>query len=250
MEENQRGKILPSVKKYILLSLILSVLVVFGYVIAGNPYVLFLLPLVIFISLHYSNIWGILKRLKYGIPVIIFALILQAVVLTPITYSDPGTLHYSNNSGESFNLTFSPYTASDGNFTIYANFSGLPGGHFKPVITVYSVFLGFINTVINKSLNNVSETSGFYNLSYNLGKLPSGAMETEITLNYTNMNVSTGFVRGPINLPEYSYLFFIFTNYVFLYFFITLLYIVGLFIARSVSNASRFRSQMRNQQNK
>ena len=76
-----------------LLALVPSILIVLIFIfVTALLYIIFLIPIIIFIAAHYTDTWGMKKRLKYAIPVFVLLLLIQTLILTPVSYENPGIL--------------------------------------------------------------------------------------------------------------------------------------------------------------
>ncbi len=222
---------------FFIIAVIPSVIFELLYIYFGLYEMLFAIPLSIFVSLHYTGYWGIKVRLKHGIPVIIVLWILFTAIAVPISYVNINTISEPTTHNGSVVVGISPYTGYNSTHDIYANFTGLsPNVTFHPSFTIYTS-PDFQNQSYI-SFQNATAPHGYMNLSHTFTNLPAGTYYVVATLNYSKGNITTGFVRGPINQDEFSYTLFLLYNYIPLFGLITILYIAGLFIARSLSNSA------------
>ena len=222
---------------FFIFAVIPSVIFELLYIYFGLYELLFAIPFSIFISLHYTGYWGIKVRLKHGIPVIIILWILFTAIAVPVSYVNTTTITEPTTSHGSVMVGISPYTGYSSTHDIYANFTGLATNvTFHPSLAIYSA-PDFQNQSY-VSFQNTTASHSYLNLSHSFTNLPAGTYYVVATLNYSKGNITTGFIRGPINQGEFSYTLFMLYNYIPLFGLIAILYIAGLFIARSLSNSA------------
>ncbi len=216
----------------------LGVIILYIYVTA-LVYIIFLVPVILFFSVHFSDTWGVKKRLKYGIPILIILLVLQAVMMTPVMYADPGTLQGTTPGDSNFTINISPYSGTFHSFTVNATFNGLNESYsYKPVFLLYSSgeFLNLTDQVV---LKNITALSGTISLSEHFSNISTGDYYVDVILNYSQGNVTTGFVRGPIIFPEIEFTLSLVLNYVFLYVILAIIFIAIVLFSKSISKSQR-----------
>ena len=224
---------------FVIGALVPSVIFELLYVYLGLYEVLFFIPFAIFISLHYTGYWGIRVRLKMGLPIIVAAWLIFVGIAVPV--SDVNVSSFSEPTINHGNVTvgISPYVGFNSTHYVYANFTGLPTNvTFHPEIYLFTS-PDYLNQSY-VSFNNTKAPKGYVNISHEFTNIPAGSFYFEAKLNYTGgSNYSTGFVRGPINQGELSYTYSMVVDYIPLFLgLILILYIAGLFIAKSISNSA------------
>lgn len=212
-------------------------------------YVIFAIPIIFFLAMHYTDTWGFKKRMKYGIVFFIILLVVQSLLMTPVVFSDPGTMEGHTPGDSNFTINISPYSGSFHNFTVNASFHGLnTSTTFEPVFLLYNSgeFLNLTDTVF---LKNATAENGTISVTHSFSNIRSGDYYVEVTLNYSTPagdgNVTTGFVRGPILYPEYQFTFSLMLNYVVLYTLLGIIFVVIGIFSMSISRSQRKVSQYR-----
>ncbi len=228
---------------FLLFAIVPSIIFEILFIFIGLYELLFAIPVVIFISIHYTGIWGFKKRLKYGFAAIIILLIAMVLIMTPVTYQSPGVLKFQTQGDSSISMEISPYTGYSNSHLIYANFTGLnKTTEYKPVIVI--VDATSLSNVSYYVMQNTTPTHGYINVSHTFTNIPSGEYFVIVNLNTTKGNVTTGFIKGPINENIYSYGEYLLYSYSFLFILLLgIIYIAGLLIARSLSNSAAYRRE-------
>ncbi len=210
-------------------------------------YVIFLIPIIIFLAMHFSDTWGFKKRLKYAIVFFVVLLVAQSLLMTPVVYSDPGTLEGHTIGDSNFTINISPYSGSFHNFTVDVTFNGLNNTTtFAPIVCLYNSG-EFLNLTDSYHLQNETPSQGSISISHSFYNIPEGDYYVEVNLSTTTgkYNVTTGFVRGPILYPEYVFSFSLMLNYVLLYTLLGIVFVVIAIFSLSVSKSQRKVSQYR-----
>jgi hypothetical protein len=193
--------------------------------------------------MYFTGTFGIKKRLKYGIPIILLIMVIQVLVMTPVTFNSPGVLKGESPGDTSFYINISPYNGDHNSYAVNATFYGLNESHlYKPYFILYSSST-FLNVTQDVNLTNITTSNGIINTHYNFQNVKGGDYYVEVTLNYTSPspggNVTTGFVRGPIDYSESAFVLSLFLNYTLLYLILFIMYIAFIFVGRSMGKSSR-----------
>ncbi len=226
------------------MSIIPSIIVILAFIyIPSLIYSIFLIPAILFIAMHYTDTWGFLKRLKYGIPLLIVLLLIQTAFLTPAVYTNPGTLHGTSIDNTNFTANFSPYSGIHDAYTINVTFSDLnPAVEYHPYIFEYRSGTT-LNLSDRISLQNITAPDGVFNLSQTFYNLQGGDYYTLVVLNFTTAtasgNVTTGYIRGPIVYSEPVFAMYMLSDYVLLYSLLGFIYIIFLLFSKSISSSQR-----------
>ncbi len=212
-------------------------------------YVIFAIPIIFFLAMHFTNTWGFKKRMKYGIVFFIILLVVQSLLMTPVVFSDPGTLEGHTPGDSNFTVNISPYSGAYHNFTVNASFSGLNSTTtFMPVFLLYNSG-EFLNLTDRVFLKNMTPVDGSISVSQSFSNIRSGDYYVEVNLNYTTStgagNVTTGFVRGPILYPEYQFTLSLMLNYIVLYTLLGIIFVIIGIFSVSISRSQRKVSQYR-----
>ena len=227
-----------------LLSIAPSILIIIAFIfVTALLYIVFLIPVAIFIAAHYTDTWGMKKRLKYALPIFVLLLLVQTVILTPVSYENPGILQGKTPNDSRFSVYISPYSSIHPNYSVNATFYGVSTNHtYKPYFLLYSSG-EFLNLTCKVSLKNVSAGNGTVAVNYTFNHLHYGDYYVEVILNFTSPqgggNVTTGFVRGPIVYSENDFALSLLLNYTPLYVLLIVVFIVFLIFSRSISNSRR-----------
>ncbi len=227
-----------------LLALVPSILTVLIFIfVTALLYIIFLIPIIIFIAAHYTDTWGMKKRLKYAIPVFVLLLLIQTLILTPVSYENPGILKGKTPNDSHFSVYISPYSGVHSQYSVNATFYGLNTSHsYKPYFMAYSSG-EFLNLTCKVSLQNVTTSDGVIAVNYTFNHLHDGDYYVEVILNYTHSNrgynVTTGFVRGPIVYSENIFALSLLLNYTPLYALLIVIFIIFLLFSKSISNSKR-----------
>lgn len=227
-----------------LLAIIPSILVILFFIyVSALLYIVFLIPIIILIAVHYTDTWGMKKRLKYAIPIFILLLLIQTLILTPVSYNNPGTLQGKTPYDSKFTINISPYSGVYKNYNVSTTFYGVSNSiSYKPYFLAYSSG-EFLNLTCKHSLSNVTTTNGIVAVNYTFKNLHDGDYYVEVILNFTSPgksgNITTGFVRGPIVYSENMFALSLLLNYAPLYTLLTVIFLVFLLFSKSISNSRR-----------
>ncbi|MGP6207274.1 hypothetical protein ACNF42_04490 [Cuniculiplasma sp. SKW3] len=248
VEQEKRESVREIIKKhqlpfFLIISIVPSVLFEILFIFIGLYELLFAIPLVIFIGIHYTGIWGFKNRLKYGFAIIIVLLFAMVLIMTPITYQSPGILKFQTSGDSSIEMDISPYNGYSQTHLIYANFSGLnKNTTYKPVIIIIGA--SSLSNVSYYVMKNTTAPEGYLNVSHTFNNIPEGQFFVVVNLNTTKGNITTGFIKGPINSNIYSYGTYLLYSYSFLFILLLgIIYIAGLLVARSLSNSAAYRRE-------
>jgi hypothetical protein len=228
---------------FFIIAIVPSILFEILFIFIGLYELLFAIPLVIFIGIHYTGIWGFKNRMKYGFAVIIILLLAMVLIMTPITYQNPGILKFQTSGDSSIKMDISPYNGYSSTHQIYANFSGLNKSTvYKPVIIV--VGASSLSNVSYYVMKNTTAPDGYVNVSHTFTNIPEGQFFVVVNLNTTRGNITTGFIKGPINSNIYGYGTYLLYSYSFLFILLLgIIYIAGLLVARGLSNSAAYRRE-------
>lgn len=234
-----------------LLALALSILVTFASIyIIGE--LMFLVPVVTFFAFHYTKLYKIKIRLLGGTIVFLIVAILSTGILTHTLYNSQPTYHAVFNDGTTANTSVSPYSGSSSQYTYTMLI--VPNGTFDYNSLELNINDPSGNVAAIKYSNMTHQNFTGNNtelLTYTFSGITSSGIYTYNLTAQKNGTISTVAISGPLNTSELNVFSQLVTTYLiydmFLY---EIIFIVGIFIGRSIGNSRRYREQSRSPGNK
>ncbi len=179
---------------------------------------IFLIPVVIFLLMHYLNMYKFKPRFFGGIVVLFVALIIVSGVYSNLLYTSNG-IESENVGNTSIETAITPYSGihSNYNITIITNYTGaLSSSHLRITSSGYNKTIGY------SSLHPEIKNNKTY-MYYNAKNLPTGLY----VVNYTISKNITMEVEGPIKVSGFT----LFEYYIYAIAFKYMLSIGALYIA-------------------
>ncbi|BAB59327.1 TVG0190639 [Thermoplasma volcanium GSS1] len=214
---------------------ILSILI--GYLVSYVPslfLIVFLVPIVILVLMHYFGLYGLRKRLLYGTVIVILAALLISSAESQVYYSSEHPITATYDNGISATATVSPFSGimPSYNFSItIVNYEHLSSQNFS--LTIASPTFTLNETSLN-SIAKGSDITLYYDVP--AGHLPLGIYNYSFHFaNYTltgpgpiNTNLGTWIADSVISV---SFLYFIYYEIILL---------AGIFLMRSIDHSRSY----------
>ena len=183
----------------------------------------FLIPVVIFLLMHYLNMYKFKPRFFGGVAILLVALIIVSGVYSNSLYTANG-IEKENVDNTSIETAITPYSGihSNYNITIITNYTGsLNSSHLRITSS------GYNHTINYNSLHSERKNNKTY-MYYNAKNLPVGLY----VVNYTISKNITMEVEGPIEVSGFTLFEYFIYAIAFKYMLsIGVLYIAGISIA-------------------
>ncbi len=220
-----------------IISIIASVILIYASLFISEI-LLFMVPVAVFIVMHYTKMYRIKTRILGSLMIFIIVAILAAAIFSDNVYSYQQLPISSTSSFGTITTYVTPFSGvnKDYNFTMVVNASSPVNiGEFDPTINITN---GATNLVIHASqINHINKSASDYVFYYNSDNLSAGIYTYNFSLN-SSLYISNG--QGPINTYETTYFEDNIPSYVISDLVIfELIFLIGVFLARSISNSRR-----------
>lgn len=225
------------------IGLLLSLLVVMGAVYIYGE-LMFLVPVVIFFSFHYTKLYKLLLRFLGGTIVVIIVAFIATGFLTHAVYTSNLTYDAIFSDGSHVYASVTPYSGSASQYT-YSLYV-VPNGTFNYSSldlnihgeNGYSVTVPYSNLTVEQTYAGNNSEKLTYVFS---GISAEGVYSYNLTAQ-KNGTIYTPEISGPLNTSEFVVYKDLIPSYVVYYIIIyELIYVVGLFVARSIGNSRKYR---------
>ena len=220
-----------------IISIIASVILIYASLFISEI-LLFMVPVAVFIVMHYTKMYGIKTRILGSLMIFIIVAILAAAIFSDNVYSYQQLPISSTSSFSTITTYVTPFSGvnRDYNFTMVLNTtSPVDLSNIHPVLNITN---GATNLVYHGSqIRNISKSPNDYVFYYNSDNLSAGIYTYNFSLN-SSLYISNG--QGPINTYETTYFEDNIPSYVISDLIIfELIFLIGVFLARSISNSRR-----------
>ncbi|WP_287954575.1 hypothetical protein [Acidiplasma sp.] len=228
----KHGKILVPV-----ISTVISILIfVMALYVPEAIILVFAIPVIIFILMHYSGIYRFKPRFFGGLIVLIIMLLVVAGIYSTDFYHSSGVTTTSENQTY-METIISPFTQTSGyyNITVKTNYTG----------NINSSYINIVSSNYNKIYNYSSgehETIGSYRLTYYHIKLPPGLYTVYFNISKKLYMESI----GPVNVSAFTlYVYYIYAMADKYIIFLGILYIAGISIAYFMQKGNLNNNQLK-----
>ncbi len=236
------------------LAVIFSVLASLLAIYTVSVLIFILVPAVTFFTFHYTKLYKMKLRLLGSLIVFIVVMLITVGMLTSIVYYSQPTYKTQflnsngNETGSTILASVTPYSGTSQSFTF--NFYIVPNGTFDYNSLNLNIkeVNGQLTTVHYSQMHAQTFTGNLTERLTYTTSLPAGLYSYNLTTN-TNGTLSTPSISGPLNssfLVVYEYL--LPTYAVFYTIIFELVFLIGIFVGRSVSNSRRYSQQRPPQQ--
>lgn len=209
---------------------------------------MFLVPVITFFTFHYTKLYRFKLRLLAGAIVFIVIAFVATGVLTSAVYNAHPTYTTQFTDGSTVNATVSPYsgTSQSYTYTIYVT----PNGTFDFNSLTLNIHGngGFTKIVSYSEMTNQTFAGNdTHKLTYLDTSLASGVFSYNLTAQ-KNGTIYTPEISGPLNTSEFVVYTYLLPTYAIYYLIVfELVYVAGLFIARSIAGSRKYREQQQQQ---
>lgn len=157
---------------------------------------IFSIPVVIFLAMHFFGMYKFKPRLFGGIVILLVVLMISAGIYSTYVY-DLNGVTTSDINGTSLQTSITPFSGVDNNYniTITTNYTGSLNNSY---LYIYSS--GIYNETVHYSDLNHTKKDNITTMYYDT-KLPSGLYDTNYTINKTLTITSA----GPVNVPRLTF---------------------------------------------
>jgi hypothetical protein len=220
-----------------------------------------LIPVAVFLVMHYLNFWGVKKRVVYGFAIFVVVSLVGSAMWAGILYENlyhnsnevSGPLYAPNqaisskiNPGIYAYANETPYLTSSTSYNItivMTNASTVPSGNYWLRIQGFST--GFSDNVSKANLTTVVKGNGTVIVYYNLKEALNPDLYVYTFYITANNNSISGL--GPLLYFPYSsaLVIMIYKYFVGDIILFGLIFAVGIFIGRSIENAKKVRTPSR-----
>ncbi len=225
-----------------LIAFILSALVTLAAVYLYGE-LMFLVPVVTFFSFHYTKLYRFKLRILGGTIVFILVAFTATGLLTHAIYTSEPTYHTVFSDGSNVYSQVTPYSGSSSQYTYTIHV--IPNGTFNYDSLDLNIHgaNGFNVTVpYDKMQNQTFSGNNTETLTYVFTGITANGVYSYNLTAQKNGTIFTPEISGPLNTSEFSIFTYLLPTYAIYYLIIfELVYIAGLFIARSISNSRGYR---------
>lgn len=202
---------------------------------------MFLVPVVTFFSFHYTKLYRFKLRILAGTMVFIIVAFLATGLLTHAIYTSQPVYKTNFTDGSNVTASVSPYSGSSQQYTYTILVT--PNGTFdfnSLDLNIHGAG-GYSKVVTYSEMTNQTFTGNTtQKLTYTFDAPNSNVYSYNLTAQ-KNGTIATPEISGPLHSSELTVYTYLLPTYAIYYLLIyELIFIVGLFIARSISNSKRY----------
>ena len=219
-----------------LIAIIISIPVVFMAIYIYGE-IIFLVPVISFLSFHYTKLYRIKKRILGSIVIFLAVAFIFTGIYSDVAYYSSPVYHTTLSDGSSVTASVSPYSGTGGSYNF--SFTISPNGTLQYSSVELNISSGQTFKMIPYSKLNPALSNGSEHFYYIAKGLPEGIYQFNITAQ-KNGTITTQDMSGPINAPVYYLIEALLPVYSTIYIvYFELIFITGIFIGRSISNSMR-----------
>lgn len=201
---------------------------------------MFMVPVVTFFSFHYTGLYKFKLRLLAGAIVFIVVAFVATAFLTHAIYNSDPVYKTSFTDGSNVTASVSPYsgTSSQFTYTIYI----IPNGSFDFNSLDLNIHAagGYSKTIAYSEMTNSTFANGSREITYIYDAPNTNVYSYNLTAQ-KNGTIFTPEISGPLHSSEFTVYTYLLPSYALYYLMIyELIFVIGLFIARSISNSKRY----------
>lgn len=211
-------------------------------------YLIFLVPVVTFFTFHYTKLYRLKLRLLAGVIVFIVVALISVGILTSVVYASQPTYstqflnENGNETGSTILASVTPYSGSSATYTYH--FYIVPNGTFDyNSLNLNIAKSGGGITTVNYSQMTIKNFTGnnTEDLTYVLDNPGPGLYSYNLTVSSSNGVLHTPSASGPFSASVFVVYLNLVPFYGFIYIAIYgLVFLAGVFMARSISNSRRY----------
>ena len=208
--------------------------------------IIFLVPVVTFFSFHYTKLYRLKLRILASFIVFIVVAFVAVALLTNVVYSSQPTYktqflnEHGNLTGSDVLASVTPYSGSSQSYTF--QFYIMPNGtlNYNSInLNIAEVSGKTVVVHFSEMVNQTYSGNNTLKLTYTTG-LGTGIYSYNLTAQ-SSEPLHTPNISGPINSPFYVLYGYLLPTYAVYYLIIfELVFVAGVFIARSISNSRRY----------
>ena len=209
---------------------------------------MFLVPVVTFVTFHYTGLYRLRLRLLGGTIVFIIVAFLATGLLTNAVYHAHPTYqtYFTNGTSAMGNVTatVTPYSGQSPSYVYHIYITPNGSLDFNTVeLNIHQLGGVTINVQYAQMQNTTFPLNNTVELTYTLTNPGAGIYSYNLTAQ-KNGTIYTPEISGPLNTPFFSVYVYILPTYAIYYLIIfELIFVVGVFIARSFSSSRRYSQQ-------
>lgn len=198
--------------------------------------ILLLPPVIVFLTMHYLDMYQLKKRLLFGIVTLLIIALIACFAYSYVYYDNSGVYSTTLHGGYNVTASVSPFSGTSDyynySFVVSNNTAmtdyGLVIRSFSSSTPVYNLTMGELHHTVTKNglliyYPNVTLPSGIYYYTFYINA-------NNNSLTYLGPVTSVTYLYGPVIsqfLLSYSLLF-------------NLIFVAGVFVARSISHSRKF----------